>query len=107
MKAIILAAGRGSRMGEATETGPKCLTKLHGTPLLDMQIEALNAAGLSEIAIVTGYMADKLTGRGLHTFHNPYWETTNMLASLTFASAWLRNEECIVSYSDIFTTICL
>ncbi len=102
MKAIILAAGRGSRMGSATDSTPKCLTKLNGTPLLDIQINALSSAGLSEIGIVTGYMSEKLSDRGLHTFHNPYWEQTNMLTSLTFASDWLRSDECIVSYSDIF-----
>ena len=48
MKAIILAAGRGSRMENLTEEKPKCLVELKGQTLLDMQINALQAAGITE-----------------------------------------------------------
>lgn len=102
MKAIILAAGRGSRMKKATDEVPKCLVPVRGKPLLDWQIEALRQAGIDEIAIVTGYKRECLQGRGLVEFHNPRWETTNMVASLAIAEEWLRSEPCIISYSDIF-----
>jgi choline kinase len=102
MKAIILAAGRGSRMKDLTDERPKCLVELHGQALLDLQLEALRSAGISEIAIVTGYRREALEGRGLVTFHNPRWADTNMVSSLDCARAWLAAEPCIVSYSDIF-----
>ncbi|HZX30420.1 MAG TPA: phosphocholine cytidylyltransferase family protein [Rhodocyclaceae bacterium] len=102
MKAIILAAGRGSRMKKATDEVPKCLVPVRGKPLLDWQVEALHRAGISEIAIVTGYKRECLQGRGLVEFHNPRWESTNMVASLACAEEWLRGEPCIISYSDIF-----
>lgn len=102
MKAIILAAGRGSRMKKATDEVPKCLVPVRGKPLLDWQVEALHRAGISEIAIVTGYKRECLQGRGLVEFHNPRWESTNMVASLACADEWLRGEPCIISYSDIF-----
>ncbi|MEI7611266.1 MAG: phosphocholine cytidylyltransferase family protein [Betaproteobacteria bacterium] len=102
MKAIILAAGRGSRLKNLTDDCPKCLVTLRGKPLLDWQLEALRQAGISEIAIVTGYKRELLGDRGLIEFHNPRWEETNMVSSLACAQKWLLSEPCIVSYSDIF-----
>lgn len=102
MKAIILAAGRGSRMKELTDERPKCLVELHGKSLLDYQLQALNAAGIYDIAIVTGYKRELLTNRALFEFHNPRWAVTNMVSSLACAHEWLGIESCIVSYSDIF-----
>lgn len=102
MKAIILAAGRGSRMKNLTEERPKCLVELRGKALLDWQLEALRAAGVTEIAIVTGYKRELLANRGLVEFHNPRWAESNMVSSLACAKEWLQTEPCIVSYSDIF-----
>jgi L-glutamine-phosphate cytidylyltransferase len=102
MKAVILAAGRGSRMRSLTDERPKCLVELRGRSLLERQTEALHAAGIDEIGIVTGYKRELLAKRGLVEFHNPGWAETNMVSSLCCADAWLAKEPCIVSYSDIF-----
>jgi|SRR3989344_5117311 len=102
MKAIILAAGRGSRMGILTAEKPKCLTILNGKPLIEHQISALTQAGLKEIGIVTGYMAECLTQYDLKKIYNPLWQNTNMVHSLLCAQEWLETDDCIVSYSDIF-----
>lgn len=102
MKAIILAAGRGSRMKSLTEERPKCLVEVRGKPLLEHQFMALHAAGIEEIAIVTGYKREMLARRGTFEFHNPRWAETNMVTSLSFAEDWLLAGPCIVSYSDIF-----
>jgi len=102
MKAIILAAGRGSRMQGLTDDRPKCLVELRGKTLLDWQLEALHGAGITEIGIVTGYKREQLADRGLHEFHNPRWAETNMVSSLECAGDWLRAGPCVVSYSDIF-----
>lgn len=102
MKAIILAAGRGSRMGLLTNERPKCLLEVGGRSLLDLQITSLRDAGISQIGIVTGFKREALASKGLVEFHNPDWARTNMFASLTCAQAWLHTERCIVSYSDIF-----
>lgn len=64
--------------------------------------EALGAAGITEIGVVTGYKRDMLAGRGLAEFHNPRWAETNMVSSLECAEDWLQSGPCIVSYSDIF-----
>ena len=102
MKAIILAAGRGSRMKEMTDECPKCLVELRGKTLLEWQLDALKKAGIKEIAIVTGYKSELLSERGTKSFHNPRWAKTNMVSSLACADEWLQIEPCVVSYSDIF-----
>ena len=53
MKAIILAAGRGSRMGELSEDSPKCLVEVCGRTLLSWQIAALHGAGIEDIGLIT------------------------------------------------------
>lgn len=102
MKAIILAAGRGSRMKNLTEENPKCLVTVHGKALLEWQLIALRSAGISDIAVVTGYKRELLSNRGLVEFHNERWSKTNMVNSLACAAEWLDVEPCVVSYSDIF-----
>lgn len=102
MKAIILAAGRGSRMKNMTDEQPKCLIELRGKPLLEWQLAALRAGGIDEIAIVTGYKKELLASRADREFHNPLWASTQMVSSLACAAEWLESETCIVSYSDLF-----
>lgn len=100
-RAIILAAGRGSRMGAMTAAQPKCFTLLHGRRLLDWQLIALRSAGITDIAIVRGYCGDRFT-EPVTYFENPRWAQTNMVQTLAAARDWLIEEECIISYSDIF-----
>lgn len=106
MKAIILAAGRGSRMKHLTDERPKCLVELGGLPLLDWQLQALGEAGVVDIAIVTGYQREQVASRQLVEFYNPRWAETNMVSSLACAAAWLETTPCVVSYSDIFYEAC-
>lgn len=102
MKAIILAAGRGSRMQELTADRPKCLVELGGRSLLSLQRAALSAAGIDDVTVVTGYRGAQLNLPGLACIDNPRWAATNMVASLACAAALLEAGPCLVSYSDIF-----
>ena len=102
MRAIILAAGRGSRMGALTRDRPKCLVEFAGKSLLARQMAALGAGGIETIAAVRGYRGDRLEGRGLVLFDNPDWASSNMVMSLARAAAWLGAGPCLVSYADIF-----
>lgn len=103
MKAIILAAGRGSRLGELTREKPKCMCMLQGRTLLDRCLESLEQAGFAraDIGIVTGYRRELFQAHGVTYFNNPDWEKTNMFWSLTMARAWLEQSPCLVCYSDI------
>src|SRR5581483_467266 len=58
MKAIILAAGKGTRMRELTNELPKPMLKVHGKPILERILEGIAAAGVREVFIVTGYKAE-------------------------------------------------
>jgi choline kinase len=102
MRGLILAAGRGSRMGTVGDNRPKCLVELDGGPLLDRQIAALRRGGADEIGIVRGYRSDMLSFPGLTYFDNKRWAETNMVMSLAAATEWLREGPVIVSYADIF-----
>ena len=100
MKAIILAAGRGSRLLQMTDGRPKCLVELAGQALLRWQADALMAGGVDQIVVVTGYQQEMVDAQGFPTVHNPAWQTTNMVTSLLCAAAVI-DEPVIVSYSDI------
>ncbi|WP_244147272.1 NTP transferase domain-containing protein [Desulfonatronovibrio hydrogenovorans] len=100
MKAVILAAGRGSRLLTLTDDRPKCLVELKGKPLLHWQLEALREAGIHDILVVRGYCKDQITG-DFETTENPRWNETNMVATLMAARDWLLHQTCIVSYADI------
>lgn len=104
MKAIILAAGRGSRMKNLTDEIPKCMLEFRGKPLIEWQLASLRSAGINEIGIVTGYKKEITESFGLSCFHNEKWSDTNMLYSLYQARDWLLLDDCIVTYSDIFYT---
>lgn len=100
-RALILAAGRGKRMGNATIDVPKCLLEIDGKSLLERQIAVLQSAGISEIAIATGYKRELLFSYSFEEFYNKYWDTTNMVYSLMNAHEWLKKGDCIITYSDI------
>ncbi|HJM49884.1 MAG TPA: phosphocholine cytidylyltransferase family protein [Alphaproteobacteria bacterium] len=101
MIGIILAAGRGSRMGSLTDNQPKCLTELAGRSLLDWQLTALGAAGIEQIVVVRGYYREALSGPGYDVRDNERWADSNMVVTLTAADDVLRRDDCLVSYSDI------
>src|SRR5580704_6593214 len=102
MRAVILAAGRGSRMGAIGEGRPKCLVELADKPLIRRQIEALRAGGISTIGIVRGYLGNMINIEDVTYFENPRWAETNMVMSLVAAATWLRSGSVVISYADIF-----
>ena len=99
---VILAAGRGSRMGSLTDERPKCLLELAGKSLLAHQIAALSAHGCRDIVLVTGYGAAKVEYHGIRKIHNAEYETTNMVASLFCARDLMSGDhDMLVCYGDI------
>lgn len=102
MRAVILAAGRGSRMGALGEDRPKCLVELAHRPLVRRQIAALRGGGISSIGIVRGYLGYMISIEDVTYFENPRWTETNMVMSLVAAATWLRSDSVVISYADIF-----
>lgn len=100
-QAVILAAGRGSRMLEQTVDKPKCLVELGGRTLLDWQLISLKKAGVEEISIVAGYLSNIIVKQGYPCIHNPHWDKSNMVESLFCAHHVLCRQTTIISYSDI------
>ena len=102
MRAIILAAGRGSRMGQLGDERPKCLVEFGGKPLIERQVAALRGGGAQAVGVVRGYRAEMIELPDLTYFLNERWAETNMVMSLATAAEWLKAGPVIVSYADIF-----
>jgi choline kinase len=101
-KAIIVAAGRGKRLGNETDEIPKCMVKVAGQSILHWQLRALDQAGVSDVVIVRGYRGDCISApdRALRFVENPEWAQNNILASLLYAAAEMPGG-FFFSYSDI------
>ena len=89
-RAVILAAGRGSRLAPLTDRMPKPLVPVNGVPIIATILDALNAAGISSITIVRGYCGaafDTLreTHPHLAFIDNPDWERANNISSIALA----------------------
>ncbi len=101
MRAVILAAGEGTRLRPLTNDRPKCLVELAGRPLLAWQLDALADAGIADVTIVTGYRADQITV-GTRRVHNDRYDDTNMVASLMCArDVFDGTDDVLVAYGDI------
>lgn len=100
MKAIILAAGMGTRLNKYTKDLPKGMLCFNEKTLIEQQIETFQNVGIDDITIVTGYQAEKISYKNVKRYHNPDYASTNMLVSLFCAEKELEGE-VIVSYADI------
>lgn len=102
MNAIILAAGRGARLGALGEQLPKCLAVvLGGKTLLERQLEVLRSCGVRDISVVRGHRAEAIRYPGVTYVLNPRYEATGSLGSLACAAEQLHGE-VLISYSDIW-----
>ena len=105
MKAIILAAGVGTRMGKISEDLPKCLLEINGTPIIRKQVESLNANGINDISVVVGYREDMVKkvckDLNIKFYTNPKYKETGMFESMFCAEEELKGE-FIMIYGDIY-----
>lgn len=93
-RAIIMAAGEGTRMRPVTEKIPKPLVSVQGIRMIDSVIQALRENGITEIYIVTGYLEEQFVGlketyAGVELIHNPYYHTYNNISSLYMARKYI------------------
>lgn len=100
MKAIILAAGKGTRLGKLTSDRPKGMLDFMGKTLLEHQISIYRLAGFTDITIVRGYKKNKIDYKDIKYVDNDLYDKTNMIESLMCARDQI-NDDCIISYSDI------
>lgn len=102
-RAIIMAAGFGSRMQPVTLETPKPLVKVNGVRMIDTVIRALHKNGIREIYVVVGYLKEqfedlKTDYPGLELIENPYYDTANNISSLYVAREHL--EDAIILDGD-------
>lgn len=108
-KAIILCAGRGSRMGSLTKDLPKPLIPVNGTTILENAVQQLVAANYQSLVLVVGYEAEKIK-QELKQFEgeidityilNENWSTTNNIYSLWLAKDVLKEDFTLLE-ADLF-----
>ena len=105
MKAIILAAGAGTRLSPLTDGCPKCLVQMGPRRLIDYQLQALRQVGVEEVVLVVGYEADQVRahcGRAARYVENPDFLTTNSIYSLYLAAAELNDDTFLFNCDILF-----
>ena len=100
MRAIILAAGSGLRLGQHTKDIPKALLDLNGKSILERQISLLRQHGINEIFVVTGYQQEKHTLKDIEYIFNPRYAETEQLASMMVARTKI-SDDVLVIFGDI------
>lgn len=111
MKAIILSAGRGSRLLPLTETRPKCLLPVLGTTLLGYQLDTLEAAGIRTVTVVTGFLPGlveaELAGRTgplkAQAFFNPFFHVADNLASCWMVRDRMDSDFLLINGDTLFS----
>lgn len=109
MKALILAAGFGKRLRPITNTIPKSMVEVAGTPLLINALNILTELGIKEIGIVVGHMADYIldkigniyNGADIRYFRNDRYLETNNVVSLAVAEEFC-NDDMLLMECDLF-----
>lgn len=108
MKALILAAGFGSRLAPITDTCPKALVPVNGCPILFKQIENLLENGITDITVISGYKADVLQ----REVHNKYpqvqiiesvdYANTNNMYSAYLAKDVMYGKDFLMMNADVY-----
>ncbi len=108
-KAVILAAGAGTRVRRISERRPKCLIDLAGRPIIEWILETLKRGGIRKVVVVTGFGAPALrialgTGRRygltISYVHNRNWKKPNGISLYAARKALSRGESFLTLMSD-------
>tara|TARA_Y100000591_G_scaffold19501_1_gene14501 strand:- start:83 stop:1216 length:1134 start_codon:yes stop_codon:yes gene_type:complete len=99
-KALIIAAGLGSRLKKHTENLPKCMLDFGGKTLLQRQLDSYKKNGIKDISLIRGYKKEKINYKGIKYFENTDYKNNNILNSIFYAEKVI-NGNIIISYSDI------
>jgi len=99
-QALILAAGRGKRLGPHIEDFPKCLLQVGGRSLLDHQLFMLAAAGIRDVCVITGYhhsAVERVCHGRAHVLNSSKWAETNSLYSFWLARNWVSRQLVVMN----------
>ena len=100
MRAILLAAGKGTRISRMIEPIPKCTLPIKDVPLIRHTVEMLTEKGM-DITVCVGYkkehIYEALKGMKVDYVYNPFYDVTNSIASLWFAKQYLEGELLIMN----------
>ena len=108
MKAVILAAGLGSRLRPITDKVPKCMVPVNGIRIIDKQISNLLASKVSGIYVVSGYLHEVLDTHikanypQVHIIHNERYNETNNMYSLYMTEQYVKGEEFLLMNADVY-----
>ena len=100
LKAIILAAGEGTRLRPYTLDRPKCLVEVDGQSLLERQLAVLATEFIHPIVLIGGYLIEMLKRPGIELRINPRYAETNMVWTLFCAEDDLEGD-ILLGYGDI------
>lgn len=104
MKAVIVAAGASRRLRPDTDHLPKCFLPVGDRPLVDYSLRAIRSLGIERIGFVVGYLRDQFPvrlGDGYRYVFNPFYATTNDMASLWFAKEFVGESDFLYVHSDL------
>ena len=108
MKAVILAAGLGSRLRPITDKVPKCMVPVNGIRIIDKQISNLQTNGVTDIYVVSGYLHDVLDSHlkanypQVHIIHNERYDETNNMYSLFLAKTYVKGSDFLLMNADVY-----
>ncbi len=100
MKVIFLAAGNGKRLGNLTETIPKCLLKVNGKSILERDMDSFLKNKINDFIVITGPNHEKFNFQNIHYIQDLNYEEHDVLGTLMKARHFLNND-VIISYTDI------
>ena len=107
MKAIIIAAGTGTRLGKNESELPKALLEVNDQTILSRQISILKKMGIEEIIVITGPYAEKFPSIDVTYVNDQNHNEHDILGSLIVAKDYIK-DDTVITYSDIlFDTIIL